>query len=755
VSTSVYYGQAKGQHFPMPVSSLYSHVEPTDKPIQFPIVPYGGVYASWNNQSSPNQSVPVQTVTAFESQILTSSRHTNFPANDYGPLFLPPRASTELVLAAHGLFADMEPPAMPTTHTPQGILVRLNQGGSPGTVANTWNALLLAVSPDVTSPAPNASLTIAGPSGSDTVDPVLSNVLMKNQLFLVISNPQHLGSFASEIAVGGFNFQLNVGHVSVGEGTTLLIFKFNSTASLAELAAEPKLWSDPADFVQDVPAAQAVILDAIKVAKSHADSSGNPFGYFNQIAQDPAWTGILALNCDINGNGMPLDFQMLLGGIKGQLQAHHFGIEMNRVATNSPGSGLSQSSLFGVIYYRNPTEFASPPAQPTDLDYEVETLTVVFANSVITLFAVQVGLTINKLFGRDTLLLSPPSSPPPHNTLVISGQYQKQGEIGTVSFNSDEPFAFDIPTPNDVTRVIREVRINQASLVPVSSTVGSPGTLVKASFNMGGEIFFSEDPFPNADKLDLFSYGTAGTNGTGISFTGLTADISFVLDAAGEMVASTKTVTANLTGFTLNPAAQSIRPNSLLNALPLQFSRFVYAPNGITQTQTGTSPVHVLQLEGGGSSGSPAIPAQSPYATTKPQFALEYDLPLGSLGSLSDGVAIMAKLLLAWGPSQVVPDNDGAAVLVQLPSLSAGLFGFTLQGILKTTFGDANLLKVDLDSGETVYAILFNNIKLSVFGFSFPPGVVTDFTLFAGAQDSDAPRNTSNIGWFLATYKAS
>jgi hypothetical protein len=219
------------------------------------------------------------------------------------------------------------------------------------------------------------------------------------------------------------------------------------------------------------------------------------------------------------------------------------------------------------------------------------------------------------------------------------------------------------------------------------------------------------------------------------------------------MQPGTKIVAANLDALTFNPSDQSIRSNSLLDALPLELSRFVYAPGGITQSATGTTPIHVLQLEGGSQNGSPALVPQSPYGTTRPQFALEYDLPLGSLGSLSDGAAIMAKLLLAWGPSQVVPDNDGAAVLVQLPSLSAGLFGFTLQGILKTTFGDANLLKVDLDSGQTAYAILFNNIKLSVFGYSFPPGVVTDFTLFAGAPDSGAPRNTSNIGWFLATHQ--
>jgi hypothetical protein len=756
VSASVYYGRTGQQVCSMPVSSLYSHLEEVENaPILFPIAPYGGVYATWGSQPFPNQNVPAWVITAFEAQVLSSARHTSMPSNEYGPLFLPPRASTETILAARFRTAAVDVQPMPTTHTPQGILVRLNTDGN---LANTWNALLLAVSPDVTSPAPFASLTISGSASNPRiVDSVLSNVLMKNQLFLVVSDPSHLGTFQNEISVGGFNFQLDVGKdPNTGEIGTLLIFKFNTSASLAQLAEQPNLWAGVSSFVSDVDDAQAVILDAIKVAKSNAGAQGNPFGYFNQIAHDPSWSGILALNCAINGNGMPLDFQMLLGGIKGQLRAHHFGIETNKVHSGSVDVGLSQSSLFGVIFYRNPTEWTSPRGSPPELDYEVETLTLVYSNSAITQFAVRVGLTINQLFGRETLLKSSPSSPPPLNTLVISGQYQKQGAIGVVTFSTDAPFEYEFPGKDGATRVIQEVRINQASLVPVSSTPGSPGTTVRASFNMAGEVFFAEDPFPNSDQLDLFSYGTKGESATGIAFSGLVADISFILNEEGEMEKESKAVTADLTALTFNPSSDSIRPGSLMGALPLQFSRFVYASSssGISQSLTGTSPVHVLQLEGSTTeSGSPAVSPQSPYGTTKPMFALEYDLPLGSLGSLSDGVGIMAKLLLAWGPSQVVPSNDGAAVLVQLPSLAAGLFGFTLQGILKTTFGDANLLKVDLDSGESVYAVLFNNIQLSVFGFSFPPGIVTDFTLFAGAPGSGAPRNTSNIGWFLATHQ--
>jgi hypothetical protein len=112
-------------------------------------------------------------------------------------------------------------------------------------------------------------------------------------------------------------------------------------------------------------------------------------------------------------------------------------------------------------------------------------------------------------------------------------------------------------------------------------------------------------------------------------------------------------------------------------------------------------------------------------------------------------VALTAKLLLAWGPSTVVPDNDAAAVLVQMPSVMGGVGGFTLQGILRTTFGDANLLLVDVD-GAPVYSILFNNIKFSLLGFSFPPGVLIDFLIFAGQPASGTPVNGSNIAWYLA-----
>jgi hypothetical protein len=91
---------------------------------------------------------------------------------------------------------------------------------------------------------------------------------------------------------------------------------------------------------------------------------------------------------------------------------------------------------------------------------------------------------------------------------------------------------------------------------------------------------------------------------------------------------------------------------------------------------------------------------------------------------------------------------------VQLPQLGGGYGSFELQGILKTVFGDANLMRVDLDDGRVVYAILFNNIALSVFGFTFPPGVMIDFMLFAGTPESGQPGNANNLAWFVSAQES-
>ena len=82
---------------------------------------------------------------------------------------------------------------------------------------------------------------------------------------------------------------------------------------------------------------------------------------------------------------------------------------------------------------------------------------------------------------------------------------------------------------------------------------------------------------------------------------------------------------------------------------------------------------------------------------------------------------------------------------MQLPQVTAGAFGFNLQGLLKTTFSAANLGLVKTKNGPAD-VLMFNNVALSVFGITLPPKVLADFILFADANDPGG----GNLGWSLA-----
>jgi hypothetical protein len=748
-SSSVYYANADPkQVYP---TAVYSKLSSFPQRISFPLALYGGIY----QKSTPNgiivynKGVSPAVFAALEAAVLSSVRHSALSTNAHGPIFMQSSALTRRNRSLLLLDApEASLASMPYATTPQGLLVKLNTDEATN---GTWNTVYLARSPD----DPSTYLSLQ-PSTGNIINTELSNVLMQNQLFLVVSSPANLARFNSMLRMCRFNFLLDV---SLED--TILIFKYNTSLTLKELVAQPSLWAESAAFVGGSPsqieATQQAILDYIQMAEDDAGASGNPFGYFNQLANSKTWTGILAMHCAIDGRGMPADLEMLLGGINGQLRAHHFGIEANRIVNEQGELTLQDSSLFGVIYYRN----ESPPDTDPSVDfaYAVETLTVVFKNSNITQFATKIGLTINNLFGRAVELFSEVGlgSPMLPNTLIITGQYQSQDGVGTLTFATESPIVYKFVVEEGRTRVLDQIEFTKVALIPQStgSASASPQETVTANFNLSGQLWFKANPFAGSDNLDLFSYGNYGSPGTGMEFTGLVINMQFALDEKGAMVAGSESLQLQPDLLTFTPNSEAIRDNSLLNSLPLQLSKFTYAPTGLSTTQLGAKPVHVLQLEGANTDhdSPPPQTGNYPYVTSTPQFVLEYDMPLGSLGSLSSVHAgLMAKLLLAWGPSQVIPDNDAAAVLVQLPQAMAGYGGFNLEGILQTTFGDANLLKVDLASG-TVYAVLFNNIKLSVFGYSFPPGVLIDFVVFAGQPEQNQSTNSTNIAWFLSAQQ--
>lgn len=747
-SASTYYLGKDQYGLAAPAVSLLTDLDVIE-PV--PMVPYGRVF-----QAGVNVGVPPDAFEKIESTALAKDRHALFTAGQGGPKF---SAHSKMTMALAGSSHN-------AALTPQGFVAEIDDAGN-------WSQVNFALSPD---PGyEDQKLSFSGDMSPPVVEPRLATTLLQNQLFLVVSNADALGKFSDELALGGFNFVLDVGRTGkVTDDETILIFKYNTSLSLTDLAKSTELWADTPTFVRDLAGTQAQIASSIaqanaktilaqhdEISAGFASGAGpnppNTLAAFAALAEDPNWTGVIALNARIDANGMPPDLQMLLGGIKGQLRAHHFGVNSSQIDMSGPIVEITQSSLFGVIDYPSATH-ALPPVDTTDpFDYEVEKLNVVFQNSKIQTFNVTVGLTVNQLFGRDVVLMGQGGQPSsPQNTLEIAGRYQVQNGVGAVSFFTKEPFVYDVPIPDGTSRVISRVVFSSATLVPVShQDMGSAGTHVQCRFGLSGGVWFNAEPFSNAPGLDLFSYGTVGSKGSGQAFSGLSVDIDFDLDSKGALAEGSKHVTGNLEKVTFSSSAAAARTGSLMHNLPLKVTKFLHDESGLDPSSFGATPVHVVELEprAAYTAGSPVVsPALSsggpaPNVTAKPHYAMEFDMPLGSLGALSNVHAgLVAKFILGWGPSTVVPGSDAAAVLVQLPSAFAGYGGFDLQGILKTTFGDANLLKVDLKTGP-VYAVLFGNIKLSFLGFEFPPGVAVDFLLFAG--DAAEAKGDSNIAWFL------
>ncbi|WP_434625685.1 hypothetical protein [Azospirillum sp. B2RO_4] len=749
-----YFGQSSGASFFGPPPTLSAVASPfgelgvattvdlrlsvLDTPVAFPVAPYGALFATDAATGQPfNPQVDPVTVTLLESLVLSQLRHQALADSPQGPVVLPVDARVPS--------ADIAAVA-----TPQGLLIDVNPDG-------TWSRITLAMGSGQTALQDNA-LRFNGIGSPPRVAPSLATLLTRDQLFLVVDTAADDWGIQNLIAVGGFEFSIDL---TGGESPSILIFKFNTRQSLHDLALDPTNWAEPTQYAPNTAATVARLQQAFRFAQDFDASGDGTFEAFNALLQDPQWTGVIAFSVPINGNGMPSDLQMLLGGIPGALQAHHIGVQTNKLAAADGGRSFDivQSSVFSVIVYER--QDTSPPAaaDATNPDYDVDVLIAVISNSAIAELTVKVSLVLPALFGRAITLTPEPASPGvPQNAITIQGQYQQQGSVGRVSFTTSTPFDFEFVRPQGQTRILERVLFTGASLVPVTGTTSadaSPGQgRVVADFVLNGSLYFREAPFPGVE-LDLFSYGTPGSSGTGLQFNGLTVRIAFTLDQAGVMVPDSKTVTLLMETLKPQPGANAIRPQSLMASLPLKYTNFLMSGPGAAAIGTGAQTVNVLQLAPSSTvTGSPPLPPGGlPATTTSPIFGLQYQMSLGSLGSLSGAHGdITASLILGWGPAPSLPDNDAATVLVQLPSLSAGYAGFDLQGILRTTFGDANLLKVDLDDGSQVYALLFGNIQLSVFGYRFPPGILVDFLLFAGSTAAASPGagNTSNIAWLLS-----
>ena len=706
---AVYHGTSSDPAYTYPlalgcrISTLQVDSNP---PTPLPVAPYGGV---WSTGAPPASLPSPSLLRAFESQVIAGARFATAPKDMVnGPTMFD--ASTHLGVSGGAM-------------TPMGLLAQLNTNP-----AGTFASLLLARS------ATDDGTPLLQLTGSPVMAPDVSYALMNANLFMVVADGSKLGQFANEAQLGEWTFQLDADWPAGQNGSdyadAILLFKFTTAFSTVDLVADATRWQEWQTFIDPDPTlaqTKATYLQKqLNAAFCTAQQEGpeSIFGDFLAKITDPSWTGILAVNCGLDADKLPIDLQDLLGGISGRLRAHHFGITVNRIkGEKSSDWEMDASSLFAVVHYD--ADYA-PPAQKADFAFQVLKLNVQFENSALVHFDSRIAVTVPQLFKADVALQASPVTG--YNVVEIDGVYQRHGDSGTVVFDTKVPLEFAVKTDSTGFRAIAEVHVTDAALVPVSSSTSNGTVTVQSQLAFAGLLVFASDVSGAAKQaLDLFSYGDLGASPvTGLQFSAYNlAMTTTIRNDVGQLAP----IVPDLSQFLVAPETSTPRAESLLQALPLKVTGFLQQP-----TTTGQA----VKFAGQSSN------------TFAADYALELQGSLGSLGALASA-GLDIDLVLAWQAAKSAAADDQLWLLMIPPKGTLSALSFGIEDVMATTFTEVELVRVTWPATppppqSSAYGMYFKNVEVWLLGIPLIPGV-SDFTLFANPQQGAA----SNIGWLMTS----
>lgn len=536
-----------------------------------------------------------------------------------------------------------------------------------------WDQLVLAQGPV----HPNQTLSIGEVGSAEGLTRQFSYALSDANLFLVATSSKDLGTFANELTLGDFPFE-----VDLGKDDAVLIFKSVAGISVKELVAQPALWTN-ARMPQagGVPfLADGDTLDHVQArltaAIDQADNGGEQFAPFRSLVTDPDWTGFLVVDCGINQEELPTDIQLLLGGISGGLRAHHLGVTANRVDSSTSPPTVDHSSIFALIHYQNGNYPKDPfeASGKNTLDFRVMILEARFANSKLVFFECEIAVKIAKLFGNPVKMTSTVSGDfPSTETMAIRGRYIKQENgTGRLLFDTKQPRVFEVTTEkNSHSRILTKMTVNDATLVPLHRTVDGTTTAVVSAFKISGLLHFAT-PWPSND-YDIFSYGD--DTASGLYIENYSIQMTTTVPETGQSSLNYPFDT-DLANVRIDDARSTARKDSLVAGLPVKPAALRFYANGLRTGRRGMWPVIIDNT-------SPADDA--------PTYVLELDLQIGAPGALSAHSGDMnTHLLLGWsaGGSDAA---DTPGVYLQFPAATATSRGFVVQGVVESSFSSVHL----------------------------------------------------------------
>lgn len=576
--------------------------------------------------------------------------------------------------------------------TPQGWLV--------GVLGNTWNWIGLAANHDKEVPD----------SGFAGMSKRLQMEFHDSRLFLpmadfaaVSAEVQH---WKLDFAVGDWRFLVDAEHLRGGredKSNTAIIFKYAKDKTIDKLMEET-------DFKE-----QRLAGDIAKIYQSAAarayDRDGNvlaDYRNFHEIIHDPAFSGVLVLNCPLLADRMPEELKLLLAGLDGEaLYAHHMGIHANDIIVKDGSLVMKRSSYFGMVDYQDNGALVNEDIDGKDYDFLTKRVLLEIRNSAIVQFAAEAEVLINRLFDTKAQAVTGEAG----NCLVLDGSYQNSGGLGQYVFALRQSTVLALKGSMPETVEVSAVRMK------AWETDG----MLTGSFGLTGKLRFLRDA-----ACDIPAYGSDPDTGEDgyLAFDGLMVDMSMELAGAKE-----KHFAVRYETLTLDEAQSVPRRSSLPACLPAH-------PQALLRYNLSEGTPKTLGYR------SMTCPVEQ--GEIKSQwYGLFYTVPLGSPGANAAVEVLELKLLYAWGMPGEAQKNPPVFVGIMLPGLGADGVTLNLQGILKLDFKSVEML-VYYTEEKTDYQLCFRNFTLSALGMSFPPGK-NNIYLFG--------ENGSGLGWYAAYQK--
>jgi hypothetical protein len=443
--------------------------------------------------------------------------------------------------------------------------------------------------------------------------------------------------------------------------------------------------------------------------------------FYNEIASNPQWNGVLFLNAPVDFTQMPEALQFMAAGVDAtKFYAHHIGFSVTPYDALDGVIRLGQTAAFGLIDYNDPQDLVASATIP--FGFKTLQMQVRFANARVADFSAKVELMVNQLFGSWLAKTAQARG----NNLILDGSYQRVGGAPSYTFALEPDNVFMTGNAALIAIDILSARLETSS-TPVEGVLTS-------RFVLSGQLQFTE-----IEGFDLFSYGIGADGFVGhLAFDGLAVGMSFPLATPEQQSFH---LTESAIAFDTAGAATEARPASLAENFPIQLLGLVASPN---LSSPGTPPTGATPGDLGYTSISAPLD-QTPL--TAPWYGLSFALDMGTLGALSGAIGLKIEILAAWAP--VPPGSAQAPVFLGIKlGVSNAINGsLPLQGVLKLGFRSFMFETYTTSQGQLAYLLRMRRFALSLLIWSFPPGNA-DLLLF-GAPG--APK--SSLGWYAAYAK--